>query len=73
MDAMTDLAENWLNIQRIELQVYADNEPGISYVPKVRIRDRRHASQPRLSGWPIRGLLLNGTAEVVNFRVPAPV
>ena len=34
MDAMIDLAENWLNIQRIKLQVYADNEPGISLYEK---------------------------------------
>ena len=34
MDAMIDLAENWLNIQPIKLQVYADNESGISLCEK---------------------------------------
>ena len=34
MDAMIDLAENWLNTQRTKLQVYADNEPGISLYEK---------------------------------------
>jgi putative acetyltransferase len=32
--AMLNLAENWLNLQRIELQVYADNEPAISLYRK---------------------------------------
>jgi putative acetyltransferase len=34
MTAMVDLAENWLNIRRIELQVYTDNEPGIALYKK---------------------------------------
>ena len=34
MDAMIDFAENWLNIQPIKLQVYADNEPDISLYEK---------------------------------------
>jgi L-phenylalanine/L-methionine N-acetyltransferase len=29
MDAMIDLADNWLNLRRIELTVYADNEPAV--------------------------------------------
>ena len=42
-----NLAENWLNIQRIKLQVYADNEPGISLYEKFRFEiegtHRNHA------------------------------
>jgi putative acetyltransferase len=34
MAAMVDFAENWLNIRRIELQVYTDNEPGIALYKK---------------------------------------
>ncbi|HAL46149.1 MAG: GNAT family N-acetyltransferase [SAR202 cluster bacterium] len=30
MEAMLDLSEQWLNIRRIELQVYTDNEPAIA-------------------------------------------
>ena len=26
MQAATDLADNWLNLQRLELEVYCDNE-----------------------------------------------
>ena len=34
IEAMLDLAENWPNIRRIELQVYTDNEPGIALYKK---------------------------------------
>ena len=34
MAAMVDLAENWLNIRRIGLQVYTDNEPAIALYKK---------------------------------------
>jgi len=30
MEAMLDLAEQWINIRRIELNVYTDNEPAIA-------------------------------------------
>jgi putative acetyltransferase len=29
LDAVIDLADNWYNIVRLELQVYTDNEPAI--------------------------------------------
>jgi L-phenylalanine/L-methionine N-acetyltransferase len=29
MQAATDLADNWLNLQRLELEVYCDNEPAV--------------------------------------------
>ena len=29
MDAGLDLADNWLNLTRLELEVYTDNEPAI--------------------------------------------
>jgi putative acetyltransferase len=29
MAAAVDLADNWLNLTRLELEVYADNEAGI--------------------------------------------
>ena len=49
MDAMIDLAENWLNTQRTKLQVYADNEPGISLYEKfgfeIEGTHRNHAFQ----------------------------
>ena len=28
-EAAMDLVDNWLNIKRVELQVYTDNEPGV--------------------------------------------
>ena len=34
MAAMVDLTENWLNVRRIELQVFTDNEPGIALYKK---------------------------------------
>ena len=34
MAALVGLAENWLNPQRIELQVYTHNEPGIALYEK---------------------------------------
>jgi L-phenylalanine/L-methionine N-acetyltransferase len=29
LEALLDLADNWLNLHRVELQVYTDNAPGI--------------------------------------------
>ena len=29
MQAAVDLADNWLNLSRLELEVYTDNEPAI--------------------------------------------
>ena len=29
MEALIDLADNWYNLRRLELQVYTDNEPGV--------------------------------------------
>ncbi|HSN21075.1 MAG TPA: GNAT family N-acetyltransferase, partial [Usitatibacter sp.] len=34
MTALTDLADNWLNVFRIELAVYTDNERAISLCRK---------------------------------------
>ncbi|HZM22240.1 MAG TPA: GNAT family N-acetyltransferase, partial [Anaerolineales bacterium] len=34
MEAMVDLAERWLNLTRIELEVYTDNEPAIRLYKK---------------------------------------
>jgi len=34
MAAMVDLAENWLNIRRIELQVFTDNDPAVALYNK---------------------------------------
>ncbi len=34
MDAATDLADNWLNLLRLELDVYTDNEPAIRLYKK---------------------------------------
>lgn len=30
MEAMLELADNWLNLKRIEMEVYVDNEPAIA-------------------------------------------
>ena len=47
MAALVGLAENWLNPQRIELQVYTHNEPGIALYEKfgfeIEGTDRDHA------------------------------
>ncbi|MCL6272332.1 GNAT family N-acetyltransferase [Sansalvadorimonas sp. 2012CJ34-2] len=34
LSSVIDLAENWLNIQRIELTVYTDNDPAIALYKK---------------------------------------
>ena len=34
MSAACDLADNWLNLHRIELDVFADNEAGIALYKK---------------------------------------
>jgi len=34
MEGVLDLAENWLNLKRIELTVYTDNEPAIHLYKK---------------------------------------
>jgi len=34
MDAAIDLAENWLNLTRLELDVFTDNEPAIHLYKK---------------------------------------
>jgi putative acetyltransferase len=34
MDAVIDLADNWLNLKRLELEVYVDNEPAIHLYEK---------------------------------------
>ena len=35
MRAILDLADNWLNLRRLELEVYADNEAGISLYERM--------------------------------------
>ena len=34
MRAATDLADNWINLQRLELEVYCDNEPAVGLYKK---------------------------------------
>ena len=34
MQAAMDLADNWLNLSRLELEVYTDNEPAIALYKK---------------------------------------
>ena len=34
MQVATDLADNWLNLQRLELEVYCDNEPAVGLYKK---------------------------------------
>lgn len=34
MQAATDLADHWLNLQRLELEVYCDNEPAVQLYKK---------------------------------------
>lgn len=34
MQAMVDLADKWLNLSRLELEVYTDNEPAIRLYKK---------------------------------------
>ena len=38
MRAAIDLAENWLNLTRIELEVFTDNKPGIALYEKFGFR-----------------------------------
>ncbi|HYL87889.1 MAG TPA: GNAT family N-acetyltransferase [Burkholderiales bacterium] len=43
MKALIDVADNWLNLSRLELTVFVDNEPA---VPRRRIRRRlRHGAR----------------------------
>lgn len=42
LEAAIDYAENWLNLSRIELTVYVDNQPAISLYEKYRfVREGR--------------------------------
>ena len=34
MDACLNLADDWLNLRRVDLRVYADNEPAIKLYEK---------------------------------------
>lgn len=34
MQAATDLTNNWLNLQRLELEVYCDNSPAVRLYKK---------------------------------------
>ncbi len=34
MEAVVDMADNWLNLKRLELDVYIDNEPGVRLYKK---------------------------------------
>ncbi|MGF1691998.1 GNAT family N-acetyltransferase [Photobacterium kagoshimensis] len=43
--AAVDLAENWLNIRRIELTVYTDNEAGIALYKKLGFVEEGLATQ----------------------------
>ncbi|HEU4932276.1 MAG TPA: GNAT family N-acetyltransferase [Pyrinomonadaceae bacterium] len=47
MRAIVDLADNWLNLTRLELEVYADNEPAIHLYERfgfeIEGRLRQHA------------------------------
>ena len=47
MRAIVDLADNWLNLTRLELEVYADNEPALRLYERfgfeVEGRLRQHA------------------------------
>lgn len=38
MQAAMDLADNWLNISRVELEVYADNKPAVALYTKFGFR-----------------------------------
>jgi putative acetyltransferase len=49
MEAALDLADNWLNLTRIELSVYTDNQIGIALYEKfgfeIEGTHRRYASR----------------------------
>ena len=43
MEAALDLADNWLNISRVELEVYADNKPALALYTKFGFRQEGYA------------------------------
>ncbi len=48
MEAAISLADRWLNLIRLELDVYVDNETAVKLYEKVWICHRRHIAQLRL-------------------------
>ena len=52
LDAVVDLADNWLDYRRLELTVYTDNAAALALYRKLRLRDRGHAARVRLSRRP---------------------
>jgi RimJ/RimL family protein N-acetyltransferase len=59
--AVLDAGDNWLDLKRLELTVYVDNEPAIRLSKKPRIRGRGHAPHRRVPRRRIRRHPHNGT------------
>ena len=60
MAAAIDLADNWLNYRRLELDGVHRQRRGARAVPQVRIRGRRHAARVRLPRRPLRRRVHDG-------------
>lgn len=65
MEAALDLAENWLNLTRVELSVYTDNEAGIALYKKFG-RGRGETPTLRFSERRVRGCLFDGEDKRVE-------
>jgi ribosomal protein S18 acetylase RimI-like enzyme len=58
--AFIDLSDNWLNLKRLELTVYVDNEPAIRLYKKFGLRGGGNPSPGRVPRRTIRRLVLHG-------------
>ena len=80
--ALTDLADNWLNLQRLELSVYTDNPAAIALYQKFgfeieatetadAFRDGAFVNSYVMGR--LRGTLLRDTSPYPSAPVPAPI
>jgi putative acetyltransferase len=65
VQAAIDLAEKWLNISRIELDVFADNDPAIRLYQKFGFK-----TEGRRVGYGLRDGLMVDTYAMARLRSP---
>lgn len=69
MRALVDLADNWLNLLRLELEVYADNEAGLKLYERFGfVEEGRHRAYAYRNGEFVDAIAM---ARVREERLPA--
>ena len=64
MEAVPDLADNWLGLTRIELSVYTDNAAGAALYKKFGFEVEGHPSSLRIAQREICGRVFHGPHKV---------